>query len=110
MAPSADITPQSIPIHPATSDVKSIDSITKLTHKTNGSAATMDRLMESTAELDKLISSNVVDPSMDIQEKRAEALHLAMRTNIEQMVAEEKDVAKCKAEFEQKYQNVSKQL
>lgn len=108
MAPSADITQQSIAIHPAISDTKSFDSITKLTNKTNGSTATMDRLMESTVELDKLISSNVVDPSVNIQDKRAEALHLAMRTNIEQMVAEERDVAKCKAEFEQKYRNVSK--
>ena len=64
------------------SETKSFES---KTHQTLGSMATLDRLMESTAELDKFISSNVVDTSVNIHDKRSEALEIAMMANIDQM-------------------------
>ena len=95
---------------PIGTDSKSFESNTQLTEQTIGSIATMDRLLESTAELDKLISSNVVDTSTNIHDKRAEALQQAMKTNIDQMITEEKDVAKCRGEFQHKYKHITQSL
>ena len=98
---------------PAKMDVKhqsETKSFESKTHQTVESMATLDRLMESTAELDKFISSNVVDTSVNIHDKRSEALEIAMMANIDQMQVEEKDVEKCRREFEVKYQMISKKL
>jgi hypothetical protein len=59
-------------------------------------STTMEKLMESTVELDKVINVNV---SNNLGQKRSDALQNAMKTNIEQMMQEEQEVKKCRQEF-----------